>query len=396
MSYYKKIDGTYTYLASINKEQDSITYSEWLKQNSKEEKEDKWFSEQAYQELTKLENQLAFTIVDKDTDKMIGFIGLSCTQQMNQRSNLWIKMDPRISQDRQFEKGIEALHLMLDFSFNMINLHNIIIESPTNCIGNMEILKRSKMELFGIKHQAAHIQDNFFDNVACFQCTPQIYYNQHRKENSFAIEHLIKSNPKEVHLNEVSTMSNLVQGQSIELWNPTVYQEELEKNGAIPFFATCLMDPAISIPLGEFKSNWTDSTVKEYLTKMDYIIVINEQPIGYINTFRKDKQNRSAYLEIVIGSHSFQYKGFGKEALQLFLNEQYQHGIYNNISSNVFDFNTASILLHHSIGFNKVGTRFESYYANGKLHDIEAYEMTQDIFCENEPQKVKSLHPRKQ
>lgn len=317
----------------------------------------------------------AFAIVDKGSDELIGLIGLSNTQAMNQRSNLWIKMDTMMDYDKQIDQGVDALHLMLEYCFDIMNLHSIIIETPAFNRQLLDICENSKMSFMAERHQAVLLENDLYDNLISFQCTPAIY----KMETGFLpTQDCSYSNIKNLVWNDSFNMRSLIEGKNIVLTNPKLI-EDSQKEKYIPALAEFLNNPAISIPLGEYKTNWNDFRARKQLESVNYVIEKDRQLLGYINLFRESKRNHSADLEVVIGNSEEQGKGYGREAMSLFLEENYQSGVYNSLVSNIFDFNEASRRLHESLGYQKIGERYEAYYANGRLNNMSTYEMNQEI-----------------
>lgn len=393
MSYYKKIEGNHLYLASIDCDKDASLYMEW--NNSKERdarivfegytgKED-LTEETAREELNDLAVKNAFAIIDKGSNEMIGLIGLSNTQAMNQRSNLWIQMDTTMDYNKQIDQGVDALHLMLEYCFDIMNLHSIIMEFPAFNRQAFDICKDSNMLFMSEREQAVLLENGLYDNMISYQCSPMIYEMETALYANQDLSH-IGSNIRQLSFNEVSKMRDILTGANVQLVTPSSIAEN-KKDHYIHTLAAFLNDPEISIPLGEYKTNWNNFRAKRQLESVDYVIEKDDKLIGYVNLFRKNERNRSADLEVVIGDKSEQRKGYGKEAMSLFLTEEYQNGIYNSLISNIFDFNKPSLRLHQSLGYQKIGDRYEAYYANGSLRDMQTYEMNQEIYANQDKTK---------
>lgn len=385
MSYYKKVEGDSIYLASIDCDKDVLKYMEW--NNSKDIDSRIVFGgytvkrlteEAAREELNDLAEQNAFAIIDKGNDKMIGLIGLSNTQAMNQRSNLWIKMDTTIDYNKQIDQGVDALHLMLEYCFYIMNLHSVVIQFPAFNSQTLDICKNSKMLFMYERDQAVLLENDLYDNLISYQCTPSIYesgvgfYEIHDLSPVF-------SNIRQLSFNDNSKMNDIITGNNIQLVAPNNILEN-KNDDYIHTMASFLNNPKVSIPLGEYKTNWNNYIAKEQLESVDYVIEKNGKLIGYINLFNKNKTDRSASLEVVIGDIKEQRKGYGKEAMSLFLEEEYQNGIYNSLISNIFEFNEPSLKLHKALGYEKIGERYEAYYAYGKLNNMQTYEMNREIY----------------
>lgn len=385
MSYYKKIDGNHLYLASINSQRDAIKYMYWnnFKDNDSLIVFDGYTGkrilteEAARAELDDLSNKDAFAIIDKGRNQMIGLIGLSNKDQINQKSNIWIKMDTTMDYDKQIDQGVNALHLMLEYCFDFMNLNSIVMEFPAFNKQSLDICKKSSMSFMAKRDQAVLLGKDLYDNLISYQCNPMIY---DMETGLFEDHNRAFSEIKKLSFNNNSKMSQLLTGNNISLVMPSILREDKKKD-YIHDLASFLNDPKVSIPLGN-KVNWNYERSKMQLESVDYAIFKDDKLIGYINLFRKNERSRSADMEVLIGDRNEQNKGYGREAMTLFLEEEYQNGIYNSLISNIFDFNEPSLNLHQSLGYKKIGNRYEAYYAYGKLNDMQVYEMNRDVHRE--------------
>ncbi len=387
MSYYKKIDGKSIYLASINLD-DAESYLQMKNATDisgqivfDQYKTDETYDlEKAREELNNLAVANAFAIVSKDTNKMIGLIGLSNTLALNQRSDMWIKMYTNIDIERQILQGGEAVDLLLDYCYNVMNLHSVVMTTPIFNMQAIHILSNSCMEYFGTRTSSEKFSDGKYYDMAYYQCTPEIYKINKNMKSVLRKSPIITSGKTLDTLNfDMSNMPNIISGDRITL---SKYEGEQEYIGQL---ATYLNDSRVSIPLGEYKTNWNNYRAEKQLKNVNYIITKGDKLLGYLDLFRQDFRNKTSDLAILIGDVSEQGKGYGKEALELFLQEQYKNGAFNNILSCIFEFNKPSLGLHNSIGYNPIGIRKEGYFANGKLNDMHLYEMTEEIY----KQKIK-------
>ena len=124
--YFKKIMGEKCYLSPMSME-DAAQYAEWLNDtavglpllqigevlNLEKEKD----------QLKSLSQGYNFSIVDKDKDKLIGSIGLFNVDLVHGRAEMGIMIGDRNFWNRGY--GTEATQLLLDFSFNALNLSHI-------------------------------------------------------------------------------------------------------------------------------------------------------------------------------------------------------------------------------------------------------------------------------
>jgi RimJ/RimL family protein N-acetyltransferase len=131
MKYFKKLIGKKCYLSPINID-DAEKYTEWL--NDLEVSKYLAFSRrqltvdrerEVLDEWSKKEAQV-FGIIDKQTDKLIGNCGLFNTDHTNRRAEFGIFIGDKSYWGKGY--GTEASILILDYGFNILNLHNIMLE----------------------------------------------------------------------------------------------------------------------------------------------------------------------------------------------------------------------------------------------------------------------------
>jgi RimJ/RimL family protein N-acetyltransferase len=127
--YFKKLTGEKCYLSPID-ENDAEKFTEWLNDldvtqylpaiysrsiNVKNEKE----------LLEKLAKEHNYSIIDISTNELIGNCGFHHTDNINQTSELGIFIGNKAFWDKGY--GTEALLLLMDFGFKVLNLHNITL-----------------------------------------------------------------------------------------------------------------------------------------------------------------------------------------------------------------------------------------------------------------------------
>jgi RimJ/RimL family protein N-acetyltransferase len=125
--YFKKIVGKRCYLSPID-ENDSEKYTQWLNDlevtqylsamyprviNVKNEKEF----------LEKLAKEHNYAIIDTDTNELLGNCGFTSIDNLNQTSEIGIFIGNKNFWNKGY--GTEAMTLLIDFGFKVLNLHNI-------------------------------------------------------------------------------------------------------------------------------------------------------------------------------------------------------------------------------------------------------------------------------
>lgn len=131
MKYDKIISGKKCYLSPVSLD-DAALYKEWLNDielstnlnikpyNLTIEKE-----KEILEKLVKSESDSVFGIVDKKNDKLIGNCGLMGLEHINRKAMFGIFIGDKKYWGKGY--GEEATNLILDFGFNLLNLHNIFL-----------------------------------------------------------------------------------------------------------------------------------------------------------------------------------------------------------------------------------------------------------------------------
>lgn len=131
MKYFQKLPGERIYLSPINPD-DAEQYCQWLnnleltKYLSLAHQQIGVFKEKEL--LTRMIEQgnQVFAIVDKATDQLLGNCSLFNLNLRNSIGELGIFIGESAYLDKGY--GTEAINLLLDYGFNIYNLHNIMLE----------------------------------------------------------------------------------------------------------------------------------------------------------------------------------------------------------------------------------------------------------------------------
>lgn len=131
MKYFKKIIGDKCYLSPINLE-DAEQYTEWLN-DLEVSKNLVVFSQpigldkekMILEDMIKRGNQI-FAIIDIKTDKLIGNCSLFTIEYKHRKAEFGIFIGDKSYWGKGF--GTEATELILDYGFNILNLHNILLK----------------------------------------------------------------------------------------------------------------------------------------------------------------------------------------------------------------------------------------------------------------------------
>ena len=130
MKYFRKLVGDKCYLSPISLD-DTERYTEWV--NDMELGQFMLFTPQVIdmekerQTLIQLmQNNFVFAIVEKDTNKVIGNCGLHGLSEVHRHAELGVFIGEKTFWNQGI--GSEACSLLLDFGFNVLNLHSISLK----------------------------------------------------------------------------------------------------------------------------------------------------------------------------------------------------------------------------------------------------------------------------
>ena len=124
--YFKKMIGKKCYLSPID-ENDAEIFTEWF--NDLEVIENLLFYERVInvqnekEILARLAKEHNYSIIDIETNKLIGNCGIVRLDHLNQTGEAGIFIGNKNYWNKGY--GAEALRLLLDYSFKALNLHNI-------------------------------------------------------------------------------------------------------------------------------------------------------------------------------------------------------------------------------------------------------------------------------
>jgi len=132
MSYYPKVIGTKCYLSPMRAE-DAPVYTKWFNDLEVQrscvipvpvitlEAEQEWIANAAQQ------GDVVFAIVDAAEHRLIGNTGLHRIEPLNRTAELGIVIGEKDCWDKGY--GSEATLLMLDYGFNVLNLHSVMLRA---------------------------------------------------------------------------------------------------------------------------------------------------------------------------------------------------------------------------------------------------------------------------
>jgi RimJ/RimL family protein N-acetyltransferase len=181
MKYFKKMIGDKCYLSPVSFD-DIDKYTEWV--NDMETGLFVLFASSVYDEhkeretleyLTK--HQIIMAIIDKDTNKAVGICGLHERNSVHRTATFGISIGDKSYWGHGI--GTEATNLMLDYGFNVLNLHNISLEVIDFNKRAQKCYEKCGFTFIGTKREAIFMAGKFhnlliYDILACEFKSPYI------------------------------------------------------------------------------------------------------------------------------------------------------------------------------------------------------------------------------
>ena len=168
MKYYKKIDGERIYLSPLCID-DAQTYTKWLCDRSVSdgimatskmynvENEKTWIT-------NNLENgDYSFAIILKDDDKLIGNCSIMKYNSISRTAELGIFIGEEEFRNKGY--GQEALKLLLEYGFNILNLHNIDLGVFAFNERALACYKKIGFKEYGRKHECYFLDGKYHDLI---------------------------------------------------------------------------------------------------------------------------------------------------------------------------------------------------------------------------------------
>jgi len=168
MKYFKKLVGEKVYLSPISIE-DVPTYCEWL--NDLEVAGNLIIFDQQLgitRERAILEDVIKndakmFAVVDSATDKLIGNGSIFKINQRNKKAELGIFIGDKTYWNRGY--GSDAVKLLLDFGFNILNLNNIMLEVFSFNERAIAAYKKVGFKTIGARREAVQYAGHKYDEI---------------------------------------------------------------------------------------------------------------------------------------------------------------------------------------------------------------------------------------
>lgn len=109
-------------------------------------------------------------------------------------------------------------------------------------------------------------------------------------------------------------------------------------------------------------------------------LIENDELLGNIGFNDIDFVNKSGTLGIMLGNEKYYGKGYGKEALMLFLDYGFSFLNLRNIVLYVFEYNEIAYNLYKKVGFKEVGRIRKRQELMGKFYDSIVMDILNEEF----------------
>lgn len=167
MKYFKKIVGKKLYLSPMNIE-DYETYTNWLNEYETakgiNQVKNLIGTEKEKEILERIiKEQYNFAIISLDDDQLIGNISLLKINEIDRNAELGIFIGDEKNRNKGY--GKEAIKLLLDYGFNQINLHNIILKAFSFNERAIATYKKVGFKEFGIWKESHYFNGKYCDEV---------------------------------------------------------------------------------------------------------------------------------------------------------------------------------------------------------------------------------------
>jgi len=168
MKYFKKLVGERVYLSPVNIE-DAEKYTKWLNdfnitdyigRSGKVitlEEEKQWFQNMNDQKIV-------FAIVKLENDELIGNTGIHDIDYINRTATLGIFIGEKENWNKGY--GTEVFNMLLDYSFNYLNLNNIKLDVMEFNPRAIACYKKSGFKEIGRRRKSKFINGKYYDTIS--------------------------------------------------------------------------------------------------------------------------------------------------------------------------------------------------------------------------------------
>ena len=164
--YFKKMTGKLCYLSPIDLD-DAEKFTEWL--NDLEVISNLTLhsavinvnSERTI--LEKLSKEHNYSIIDIETNQLIGNCGLFDLDHLNRKAEVGLFIGDKKFWNRGY--GTEALRLLLDYGFKALNLHNIMLKVYSFNERAIKCYEKTGFKIIGKRRASLRRLNNVYDEI---------------------------------------------------------------------------------------------------------------------------------------------------------------------------------------------------------------------------------------
>jgi len=166
MRYFEKVGGDKCYLSPINPD-DAEQYTKWL--NDLEVSINTTLASQMVSLLGEKEflkdmsQEQHFAIIERETEQLIGTCGFVTVNQLHQNAELGILIGNKDYWGQGY--GTEAINLLVDYGFNILNLHNIKLNVYSFNQRAIKCYKKCGFKEIGRRREARVVAGEKYDVV---------------------------------------------------------------------------------------------------------------------------------------------------------------------------------------------------------------------------------------
>lgn len=110
------------------------------------------------------DKDVAFAIVENNTNKLIGSIGLHKLDYINRTATLGIFIGDKDYRSKGY--GAEAIRLISDFGFNYLNLNNIKLDLMEFNERALKCYKKCGFKEYGRRRKCKFINGKYYDSIS--------------------------------------------------------------------------------------------------------------------------------------------------------------------------------------------------------------------------------------
>ena len=167
MRYFKRLAGKKCYLSPMNPD-DAPKYAEWLNDleitvNLDLLMQVNLVNEKEFIDKNLKDGNAVFAIVDLETDMLIGNCGLMKIDRIHRNAEFGIFIGDKNFWKRGF--GGEATRLILDYSFNILNLENIFLRVLSYNKKAIHVYEKAGFKQIGLLREFVGIAGKRYDFV---------------------------------------------------------------------------------------------------------------------------------------------------------------------------------------------------------------------------------------